>query len=210
MQALTASWLLRGFNDQPVPILLIRPRCLVATAASFGIALSTLLVGGMSTSCTPPPTEHAGSGWSASSALAPVADVDADAEGMPRALSSHRLPFDAAMADAALSSVAPVRIRPGPRCQRETPRGIAVLVHGLSDTARVMRDLAVSFSRQWFGSRVLLRPAHRTRPDDLMRVDHRDWLAHVQAAVLQLAADDRRERACPRASPSRCPAGSAA
>jgi len=109
-----------------------------------------------------------------------------------RELRAHRLPFDAAAADAELASVAPLRVPPGPGCTPGAPRGIAVLVHGLSDTAFAMRDLARSFSRLCFESRVLLLPGHGTRPADLRVVDHRDWLAHVEAAVAQAGRENDR------------------
>ena len=158
-------------------------RCVPALLA--GLLLSAFLSGCTSTGTMAAPPELARSGWSDPAALAPAADFDAYVADVARELRVHRLPFDAAAADAELASVAPFRIPPGPGCTAGAPRGIAVLVHGLSDTAFAMRDLAGSLSGLCFESRVLLLPGHGTRPADLMAVDHRDWLAHVGAAVTQ-------------------------
>lgn len=149
------------------------------------LAVWALLSGCASKESTAPRPELQSSGWRDASAVAPVADFDAYVAGVTHELRAHRLPFAPSRADAELMSVAPFRIPPGQGCPPGAPRGIAVLVHGLSDTAFAMRDLASSFSRLCFESRVLLLPGHGTRPADLMVVDHRDWVAHVEAAVAQ-------------------------
>jgi alpha-beta hydrolase superfamily lysophospholipase len=159
------------------------PAVLVASA------LSALLTGCAVSGRVVPAPELASSGWNDPAALAPVADFDAYVRGVTEELRSHRLPFDPSMADAELGLVAPFRVPPGPACQAGERRGIAVLVHGLSDSAFAMRDLAASLARQCFESRVLLLPGHGTRPADLMVVDHEDWLGHVQAAVSQAARE---------------------
>ena len=154
-------------------------------AAIFGIALLALLPGCASSESRAQRPELLSSGWRDAPAVAPVADFDAYVAGVTQELRTHRLPFAPSVADVELRSVAPFRSPPGPGCPPGAPRGIAILVHGLSDTAFAMRDLASSFSRLCFESRVLLLPGHGTRPADLMVVDQRDWLAHVEAAVAQ-------------------------
>jgi len=149
------------------------------------LAVWALLSGCASKESVAPRPELLSSGWRDASAVAPVADFDAYVAGLTQELRTHRLPFAPSMADAELRSVVPFRSPPGPGCPPGAPRGIAVLVHGLSATAFAMRDLASTFSRLCFESRVLLLPGHGTRPADLMVVDHRDWLAHVDAAVAQ-------------------------
>jgi esterase/lipase len=149
------------------------------------VAVWALLSGCASKESTAPRPELQSSGWRDASAVAPVADFDAYVAGVTHELRAHRLPFAPSRADAELTSVAPFRIPPGQGCPPGAQRGIAVLVHGLSDTAFAMRDLASSFSKLCLESRVLLLPGHGTRPADLMVVDHRDWLAHVEAAVAQ-------------------------
>ena len=157
-----------------------------AAAVLVGIALSALSIGCASmTGHEAPPPERVSSGWRDPSALAPVAAFDAYVAGVTEELRTHRLPFDPSRADVELNRVAPFRLPPGPGCGTGTPRGIAILIHGLSDTAFAMRDLAGSLSRQCFESRALLLPGHGTRPADLMVVDHEDWLTHAGAAVRQ-------------------------
>lgn len=157
-----------------------------AAAVLVGIALSALSIGCASmTGHEAPPPERVSSGWRDPSALAPVAAFDAYVAGVTEELRTHRLPFDPSRADVELNRVAPFRLPPGPGCGTGTPRGIAILIHGLSDTAFAMRDLAGSLSRQCFESRALLLPGHGTRAADLMVVDHEDWLTHAGAAVRQ-------------------------
>lgn len=154
-------------------------------ALVVGISLSVLLPGCASTGDAASPPELVASGWTDPSALLPVADFDAYVADVTAELRVHRLPFDASTADAELASVAPFRAPPRPECGTGPPRGIAILVHGLSDSAFAMRDLAHSLSRLCLEARVLLLPGHGTRPADLVAVDHHDWLAHVKAAVLR-------------------------
>ncbi len=153
--------------------------------AFLAIALSVLLLGCSSTGHTPPRPELVISGWRDPAALAPGADFETYVRDVSQELRKHRLPFVASMADAELGKVAPFRQPPDRGCKKDAPRGIAILIHGLSDTAFSMRDLAATLSRQCFEARALLLPGHGTRPADLMAVDHRDWLSHVEAALKQ-------------------------
>ena len=130
------------------------------------------------------------SGWRTPDALAPAADFDTYVGKVRAELRTHRLPFVAWMADAELGQVAPFRMPPDPGCRADRPRGIAILIHGLSDTAFAMRDLAATFSSLCFEARALLLPGHGTRPADLMVVDHHDWLTHVAAALRQARGEN--------------------
>lgn len=155
----------------------------------FAVVLSMLLLGCASTCPAPARPELVGSGWRIPAALAPSADFDTYVGKVRAELRTHRLPFVASMADAELGKVAPFRQLPDRGCKTDAPRGIAILIHGLSDTAFAMRDLAATFSKQCFEARALLLPGHGTRPADLMAVDHRDWLSHVGAALKQARSD---------------------
>jgi esterase/lipase len=134
--------------------------------------------------------EQVGSGWRQPSALAPVGDYDDYVRQVGQELRAHRLAFDPAAGERELALVAPFRQPPDAGCDAQDPRGIAILVHGLSDTAFAMRDLARSFARQCFEARALLLPGHGTRAADLLAVDHEDWLAHVQAAVVAASREN--------------------
>ena len=151
----------------------------------FAIILSTLLLGCSSTGDVPPRPELVNSGWRKPASFAPVADFETYIRDVSQELRTHRLPFVASMADAELDKVVPFRLPPVQGCKKGAPRGIAVLIHGLSDTAFAMRDLAETLAKQCFEARALLLPGHGTRPADLMVVDHHDWLSHVEAALRQ-------------------------
>jgi esterase/lipase len=155
----------------------------------FATILSTLLLGCSSTGDVPPRPELVSSGWREPAAFAPVADFETYIRDVSQELRTHRLPFVASMADAELGKVVPFRLPPDQGCKKGAPRGIAVLVHGLSDTAFAMRDLAETLAKQCFEARALLLPGHGTRPADLMVVDHHDWLSHVEAALRQARAE---------------------
>jgi esterase/lipase len=153
-------------------------------------ALGAQMVGCATKGDVAPPAELVSSGWKNPSALAPTANFDVYVAAVTSELRSHRVPFDEAMADTELRLVAPLRMAPAAQCMPGVPRGIAILVHGLSDTAFAMRDLAQSLSNMCLESRALVLPGHGTRPADLMVVDHKDWLAHVEAAVRQAAREN--------------------
>jgi alpha-beta hydrolase superfamily lysophospholipase len=155
----------------------------------FATILSTLLLGCSSTGDVPPRPELVSSGWREPAAFAPVADFETYIRDVSQEIRTHRLPFVASLADAELGKVVPFRLPPDQGCKKSSPRGIAVLVHGLSDTAFAMRDLAETLAKQCFEARALLLPGHGTRPADLMVVDHHDWLSHVEAALRQARAE---------------------
>jgi alpha-beta hydrolase superfamily lysophospholipase len=155
----------------------------------FATILSTLLLGCSSTGDVPPRPELVSSGWREPAAFAPVADFETYIRDVSQEIRTHRLPFVASMADAELGKVVPFRLPPDQGCKKSAPRGIAVLVHGLSDTAFAMRDLAETLAKQCFEARALLLPGHGTRPADLMVVDHHDWLSHVEAALRQARSE---------------------
>lgn len=125
------------------------------------------------------------SGWRNATALAPAGNFDDYIRSIEGELRAHRVAFNPAQSERELTLVAPFRQAPEASCG--APRGIAVLVHGLSDTAFAMRDLANSFARHCFEARALLLPGHGTRAADLLGIDHNDWRLHVNAAVEQAA-----------------------
>jgi esterase/lipase len=161
-------------------------RVVGAVAAMF---VSILLGGCASYQDEPVAAERVASGWRNPAALSPRDDFDAYVAQVTEELRHHRLPFDASRAEAELRAVAPFKITPDQRCETDIPRGIAILIHGLSDTAFAMRDLATTLSKQCFEARALLLPGHGTRPADLMAVGHDEWLSHVDAAVRRARAE---------------------
>ncbi|MGD2075542.1 MAG: alpha/beta fold hydrolase [Gammaproteobacteria bacterium] len=67
-------------------------------------------------------------------------------------------------------------------------RGI-LLVHGLSDSAFLVRDIAEFFRRQGFYVFAIVLPGHGTRPGDLLQIGWQDWLQAHQHALDLLAGE---------------------
>lgn len=101
----------------------------------LAIVLPVLLLGCSSTGHTPPRPELVISGWRDPAALAPDGDFETYVRDVSQELRKHRLPFVASMADAELGKAAPFRMLPDRGCKTDAPRGIVILIHGLSDTA---------------------------------------------------------------------------
>ncbi len=89
-------------------------------------------------------------------------------EPPPAEVVAGRLPFEMAPAGAAT--------RPG-----------VLLIHGLFDSAFVMRDIAAGLARAGHRARGLLLPGHGTQPGDLLAVDHRDWIRATAYGVESFA-----------------------
>jgi len=82
---------------------------------------------------------------------------------------------------------APFEIRPnGAKCSNQPNRGI-LMVHGLSDSPAVWRDLSAQLVDNCYLVRTILLPGHGTRPGDLMNVTHLDWLQSARQAVRQMS-----------------------
>ena len=103
----------------------------------------------------------------------------------------HRLIIDTANSATEVSLVSPAEFAPnGSNCLAGEPLGIAILVHGLSDTAFAMRDLAKALAQRCYRTRTLLLPGHGTVPGDLLAVRHADWFDSVSVAVNQAATEN--------------------
>ncbi len=63
------------------------------------------------------------------------------------------------------------------------PRGVAVLLHGLTDSPYSMRHLAELYRSRGFIALAIRMPAHGTVPGALTRVDWPDWLAAGRLAM---------------------------
>lgn len=98
----------------------------------------------------------------------------------------HRYVIDTANPSEEITLVSPAEFAPSTSaCDASLPRGTVILVHGLSDTAFAMRDLAVALSDRCYRSRTLLLPGHGTVPGDLLAVTHDDWIDSVRGAIEQ-------------------------
>ena len=110
------------------------------------------------------------------------AGFDAYAADVRARMASFRVPLDPDDAARELELAAPREYRPAPSCGDEV-RGIAILVHGLADTAYSLADVAGTLAGRCLIARTMLLPGHGTRSADLLEVDHEDWLASVERLV---------------------------
>lgn len=103
---------------------------------------------------------------------------------------NHRFIIDTDNAETEITLASPAEFSPnGPSCAPGKAHGIVILVHGLSDTAFSMRDLAESLATHCYVSRTLLLPGHGTVPGDLLSVTHNDWLSTVRVAAEQASTE---------------------
>ncbi len=71
--------------------------------------------------------------------------------------------------------------------QPESSRGIAVMLHGLSDSPYSMRALAGIFEREGYAVIVLRAPGHGTVPGALTKAKWEDWRAALRIACREAA-----------------------
>ena len=75
------------------------------------------------------------------------------------------------------------------RLDAPNPRGVALLVHGLSDSPYSMRSLALALRDAGVTVYLLRLPGHGTIPSGLDTADWPDWLAAVELTVRQIRRD---------------------
>ena len=81
---------------------------------------------------------------------------------------------------------APFLLEPGAGVGR---RRTLLMVHGLTDSPFITRDLAAFFQSRGFRVLSLLLPGHGSRPGDLLAVDWRSWVKALSCAVERLSRD---------------------
>ncbi len=130
------------------------------------------------------------SGWRNIDAQLKAPDFAAYQQAVTDAVRSQRIPFDSAQSAREVTWVSPTEIPPAAACHGRQ-RGIALLVHGLSDTAFAMRDLARGMAESCLRTRTVLLPGHGTRPGDLIDIRLSDWTSTLDYLIKQAAAEDR-------------------
>ncbi len=112
--------------------------------------------------------------------------VDEYLEEWRAKVAAARTDLGAADAAGIVEGNSPFVLRP----DGESParRGI-LMVHGLSDSAFLVRDIGEFFRRQGFYVFAVLLPGHGTRPGDLLEVRWQDWLQAHQHALDLLAKE---------------------
>lgn len=103
-------------------------------------------------------------------------------------LEENRVFFDTTNQKEELNLVAPFEWEIPSSCNSEKKRGI-LMVHGLSDTAYVMRDLAKELNKKCILVRAILLPGHGTRPKDLSDIKYTEWIDAVNYGINSLKKD---------------------
>lgn len=67
-----------------------------------------------------------------------------------------------------------------------------ILVHGLGDSPYSFVDVASALAEQGYLTRTVLLPGHGTRPADMLKVSHKEWISLVekQVELLKQEVDD--------------------
>lgn len=126
-------------------------------------------------------------GWKNPSSLLDGDSFADYASAVRQEISSSRIPFIIGNAEFEVRMASPDQFQPDIDCQQV--RGIAVLVHGLSDSAFSMRDVARSLADNCYIARTALLPGHGSKPGDLLNVRLSDWIDSVQH-LLEHAAEE--------------------
>jgi len=113
-------------------------------------------------------------GWIAPARFLEHASFDDYAASIKEEVDQHRIPFNAANAMQEAAMASPVQLPPGDHCDGNV-EGIAILVHGLSDTAYAMRDVATVLTDACYISRTVLLPGHGTRAGDMLNARYEHW-----------------------------------
>lgn len=123
-------------------------------------------------------------GWQSNNTLLQHDSFAAYQNAVADEVRRYRVPFDANRAEAEVALVSPVELPPGSNCEGNAI-GIALLVHGLADTAFSLRDIGSVLSDACYRSRVILLPGHGTRAGDLLTTRLSDWQATIDYLVDQ-------------------------
>ncbi|MBX2839179.1 MAG: alpha/beta hydrolase, partial [Gammaproteobacteria bacterium] len=127
-------------------------------------------------------------GWQKNQALLDQKNFQDYAKAVQNEVSRFRIPFDPNNADKEIEQASPVELLPAANCNGRTD-GIAILVHGLADTAYSLRDIGRVLAEVCYKSRVILLPGHGTRGGDLLTTRLSDWQETLSYLVDQAAAE---------------------
>ena len=75
-----------------------------------------------------------------------------------------------------------------PESNNSPTKGV-LLIHGLGDSPYSFVDVAPALAEQGYLVRTVLLPGHGTRPGDMLKVRHKDWIALVDRQVELLKRD---------------------
>ena len=121
------------------------------------------------------PTEYLSpAGWQDPEAFLTHDSYAAYAAAVTDEVARFRIPFNPEQQALEATLASPVELPLGEACQGKSA-GIAILVHGLADTAFSLRDIGLVLAEICYRSRVVLLPGHGTRSGDLLTTRVSDW-----------------------------------
>ncbi len=127
------------------------------------------------------------SGWKSNTQILNSRSFDQYRMAVQDEVLAYRIPFAKSRGPIEALLASPVEFLPATECLQV--KGIAVLVHGLSDSAFSMRDLAQTLADGCYISRIALLPGHGTKPGDLLNVRLSDWTKTVKHLVAEAAQE---------------------
>jgi esterase/lipase len=148
----------------------------LARATSLACLIGSLICGcSIGSREVEAPAEYlAAAGWQDNVSLMQASNFNDYARAIREEVRRYRIPFDADNAMQETNMASPSRLLPANNCNGQS-RGIAILVHGLSDTAFAMRDIGEALTQVCYESRLILLPGHGTRAGDLLTTRHSHW-----------------------------------
>ena len=127
-------------------------------------------------------------GWQNNQAFLKQETFKDYASSIKNEVSRYRIPFQPVRAEIEVEMSSPVEMPLAAHCAGRAS-GIAILVHGLSDTAYSLRDIGSVLAEVCYKSRVILLPGHGTRAGDLLTTRLSDWQDTINYLIDQAIAE---------------------
>lgn len=127
-------------------------------------------------------------GWQNKQAFLEHKNFTDYANAITNEVRAFRIPLDPDNTEVEIEQVSPIELQPNVSCDGRTA-GIAILVHGLADTAYSLRDIGNVLADACYKSRVILLPGHGTRGGDLLTTRMADWYDTLNYLVDQASAE---------------------
>ncbi len=77
----------------------------------------------------------------------------------------------------------PFELIPDPQSCPQRKRVGVLLVHGLTDSPFLMRDIGEALSKRCYLARAIVLPGHATVPGDLLKVQYKEWVKAVRYGI---------------------------
>ena len=127
------------------------------------------------------------SGWKSNTRILDAGSFDQYRTAVHDEVLASRVPFVESKRQMEATLASPAEFLPAAECGQS--KGIAILVHGLSDSAFSMRDLAQTLADGCYIARTALLPGHGTKPGDLLNVRFGDWRNTVRFLIAEAARE---------------------